>query len=123
QSGGPGLWFGVPGDSGSIVVNHQNQAVGLLARAGPGGLLDRTSVEGRAARSYGLLCPIGEVLDQLHITIPPAFANTTPSAAPLAPIDVDAVALGEGIDRVRATLQESPAGSLLLSKLDRHGRE
>ena len=48
--------FGLGGDSGSLVVNCSNQAVGLLFAVPPGG-------------SYGIANPIAEVLSALEIAI------------------------------------------------------
>jgi hypothetical protein len=119
-----GLWFGVPGDSGSVVVNQQNQVVGMLVRAGSGRALAGPDVELRAVRSFGAVTPIGKVLSQLNITIPGGgWSPAAPSAGADAALALEYEQLARAIDATRQELSRSPAGALVLEKLDRHGRE
>lgn len=122
------LFFAQFGDSGSVVVNSQNQVIGLICRAGDKPRrpdLDHYDAW-KAVSSTTQLCPIGPVLAQMKVTIPASLAKTTPSAGEMLELqseDPEASALRAGQRRVGAQLQRSRLGKIILEKLRRRGRE
>ena len=129
--GGGRLEFGRPGDSGSIVLNHLGQVVGLFAQSPPRPDISgpqQLATEWQAVRSLGLVNPIHRVLDQMEIDIPANFSSTSPSRGKIfafsrAPADPEAAALEEGRDRLRAALSATRFGRFLLGKFSQHRRE
>jgi hypothetical protein len=127
---GKSLLFGQGGDSGSVVVNSANQVIGLISRAGGRKFTSpETAVEWRAASGLGVVCPIGKVLDQMKIEIPPSFAGSVPQTGPIdlaspgARTDPDAIAMHQGIDRLRQEVSGTRLGRVILGMITRHNRE
>ncbi len=130
------LYFGQRGDSGSVVVNSQNQVIGVVCK---GTDLEakvpwkptlpdyEQYAEWRAVTSVGTLSPIGYVLKKMGITIPANLAKTTPSAGDLLrvalPTDPDELALQRGQRRIGDQLRRSRLGRIILEKLTRHRGE
>lgn len=128
--GGVQLTFGINGDSGSVVLNHLDQVIGLFAQsppkpsiAEPGALAQ----EWRAVASLGLVNPIHRVLDRMAIEIPASFSGTVPtrgrSRVYLPGVDPEATALEEGRDRLLAALSATRFGRFLIGKFGQHRRE
>jgi hypothetical protein len=120
------------GDSGSVVVNHLNQVIGVTTRSVAASKLPlpQNVDEFRVAKSFGFVCPIQSVLDQMNIEIPPNFASTTPSAGAAVRIFASGFA-GPGRDAARerrtAALRErlraTRKGRLILGKISQHQAE
>jgi hypothetical protein len=124
------------GDSGSVVINHQNLVVGMIIRHGdPDRLLklDRNILEFSSIRDFGVATPIRAVLDKLQVEIPAideGWSGTGPSAGEAvrvfggwSPRDPALLAEQRGAERLRAGLRVSVRGRLLLGKIGQHRRE
>jgi hypothetical protein len=137
----PAEFFAVPTDSGSVVLNHLNQVVGLLVGGGPIGRYAEFREEPadpmspvRApyahATHVSFASPIEPVLARLKITIPPGLSGTVPSAGrqirvivPRPGFDVHSDELAAPIDRLRRELSMLRLGRVLMEKHARHRRE
>jgi hypothetical protein len=122
------LYFGRTGDSGSVVVNHENKVIGLMCWVAGLPESEETAEEWRAVSGIGVLNPIHKVLDQMEIEIPSNLANTSPSRGgrffmPGVETDPDEIALERGRQRVEAKLKPLRLGRLLLGKMDQHRKE
>ncbi|MEU8359906.1 hypothetical protein AB0C27_28220 [Nonomuraea sp. NPDC048882] len=123
------------GDSGSVVINHENRVIAMIIRAGPIDeyfKLDRSAPEFAHVGNLGIATPIGPVLERLQVEIPAAedgWSGTTPSAGgPVhiflgrPPSNVD-LAQRRGVEQLREQLRTSLLGRLLLGKIGQHRRE
>ncbi|MEV5892506.1 hypothetical protein [Nonomuraea fuscirosea] len=123
------------GDSGSVVINHENRVVAMIIRAGPIDeyfKLDRSAPEFAHVGNLGIATPIGPVLERLHVEIPAAedgWSGTTPSAG--GPVHIflggspssAELAQRRGVEQLREQLRTSLLGRLLLGKIGQHRRE
>ncbi|MCA0454434.1 MAG: S1 family peptidase [Chloroflexi bacterium] len=112
-------FFQEKGDSGSVLVNADNEVIGLMwgAYLNPGNPL----------YGHGVACPIADVLAALNIRIPVGSINTGEGPAPLLMADPQLAAeqpdrLGL-IDYLQMRLAETPRGRALLHWVDQHGSE
>jgi hypothetical protein len=121
--------FTEPGDSGSILLNHLNQAVGLICRG-----IAVPELAGRPGfehvKELGIANPIESVLNQLKINIPAGFSGTVPSAGNAVRIfishpgfDLHTDNLQEPINRLQKELSRIRLGRMLMEKHVRHRRE
>jgi hypothetical protein len=124
----PHLLFGQQGDSGSVVVNHKNEAIGILV----GGFEPPQDSPlaiypaWRAVKNLALVTPIARVLDHLKLEIPgpPAFARTAPASATVFYVPrAERTSLGQHAIKVRSQLSETRLGRLLIAAIERHSRE
>ncbi len=119
------LRFGQGGDSGSVVINHENKVVGMLIRAGDKPPANATAVEWTAASGIGWVTPIAKVLAQLQITIQAADSGTIPTAGPISVTrpTADSPTVHAGMDRFRTEARQSRYGKILLGMMARHADE
>ncbi|WP_328960619.1 hypothetical protein [Streptomyces virginiae] len=123
------------GDSGSVVINHENRVVAMIIRAGPIDeyfKLDRTAPEFAHIGNLGIATPIGPILERLQVEIPAVeegWSGTAPSAGDRVHIFLDrlpsAVELAQrrGAAQLREQLRTSVLGRLLLGKIGQHRKE
>lgn len=123
----------LPGDSGSLVINHQNQVIGMIIRITPIETLtpvDRSLMEFADVKNFAVVTPIQRILEHLQIEIPAVdagWSGTAPSAGPVAlshpAADGSRRAERHGLERLREGLRASVRGRLLLGKIGQHRRE
>jgi hypothetical protein len=129
------------GDSGSVVLNHLDQVIGLLVGGMPIGrvpqVLEAPDNPGSPPRAgfahathMSFASPIEPVLARLNITIPPGLSGTVPSAGRRIHVvvsrsgfDVHGDELQEPIHRIRRELSTLRLGRVLMEKHARHRRE
>lgn len=118
------LYFGRGGDSGSVVVNKDNQVIGIICRGGGKPDISNNSPEWNAVGGIGVLNPIQKVLDVLGVDIPASFSRTVASAGGsaiyMAGIDPEEKALQLGRRRIEEKLEKTRLGRLLIGKLSEH---
>jgi hypothetical protein len=119
------LQFGQGGDSGSVVINHEDKVVGMLIRAGAKPPATTTAVEWTTASGVGWVTPIAKVLAQMQITIQAADSGTIPASGPIAVTrpTADSPTVHAGMDRFRAEARQSRYGRILLGMMARHAKE
>ncbi|MEV4571296.1 hypothetical protein AB0K12_46755 [Nonomuraea sp. NPDC049419] len=123
------------GDSGSVVINHENRVVAMIIRAGPIDKymnVDLSAPEFANVRNIGIATPIGKVLQRLQVEIP-AVEDGWSGAAPSAGSAVHSVVVRppsaaelarlRGVAELRDQLRTSLLGRLLLGKIGQHRRE
>jgi hypothetical protein len=114
------------GDSGSVVLNHENRIVGMVARKYPLAKLFATLPEELLGVEFvAVVTPIGAITKHLGITIPDDFSGTA-SSGPRVQVSVpdpDRQRQRSGIDRLRSGLATSRRGRVLIAKVERHQRE
>jgi hypothetical protein len=126
----------VPGDSGSVVIDHQGRVVALLNARKP--FLpdmalkpDQKLVEFLTPEWLGVATPIKAVTDHLDIDIPAAgYSGTAPSAGKASSVFVSGYVANPVLDAqretvrvLRAGLRASRRGKLLLGKIGQHREE
>jgi hypothetical protein len=131
------------GDSGAVVINHQNLVIGMIVRAGELGSgsghgtqlfpddVIATTQELRFVTKIGHAALIRFALERLKITIPSdpsGWEGVVPSDGSAASRffvpgfreDAAAAARQQGIERLRSRLLMSRRGKLLLGKIGQH---
>lgn len=123
------------GDSGSVVINHENRVVAMIIRAGPIDeyfKLDRTAPEFAHIGNIATATPIGPILERLQVEIPAVedgWSGTAPSAGDPVHIFLDRpssaaeLAQQRAVEHLREQLRTSVLGRLLLGKIGQHRRE
>ncbi|MER7755281.1 hypothetical protein [Kitasatospora sp. NPDC097643] len=123
------------GDSGSVVINHQNLVIGMIIRhwdirRNLG--IDQTRPEFAHVGFFGVATPIRTVLDYLQVEIPAVeegWSGTAPSAGEAVRIGLagragaDFAAQRHALELLRAELRTSVRGRLLLGKIAQHSSE
>ncbi len=112
-------FFQEKGDSGSVLLNADNEVIGLMWGAY---LRPNTSLTG-----HGIACPIEDVLAALNISIPLGSLNTSFGPLPIAVAEPQLVAEQPDsttlITYLQARLSETPHGQALLHLASQHGSE
>ncbi|MFD5521050.1 hypothetical protein [Streptomyces sp. NPDC127066] len=123
------------GDSGSVVINHDNQIIAMIIRAGPIDeffKLDRSAIEFASVGNLAFATPIAKVLDRLQVSVPSAdqgWSGTVPSTGIPSPVLLRGPAAVGGqarlrtADELRRQLHTSVLGRLLLGKIPQHRSE
>ncbi|MEV4476513.1 hypothetical protein ACFFR3_19535 [Nonomuraea salmonea] len=123
------------GDSGSVVINHENRVIAIIIRASPIDKffkLDRSAPEFANVGNLGVATPIGKVLERLQVEIPAVedgWSGAAPSAGAAVhlvvgrPPSAAELARRRGVAELRDQLRTSLLGRLLLGKIGQHRRE
>ncbi|MFF2949749.1 hypothetical protein ACFVVU_00130 [Kitasatospora sp. NPDC057965] len=123
------------GDSGSMVINHDNMIIAMIIRAGPIDeffKLDRSAIEFASIGNLAIATPIAKVLSFLQLSIPAAdqgWSGTVPSAGSPSPLLLRGPATAAELARrrtaeeLRGQLRTSVLGRLLLGKIPQHQKE
>ena len=117
------------GDSGSVVINHQNRIIGMIIRKYDLDKImavDRSFMEFADIGSIAIATPIQKILEHLEITIPDAatgFAGTASNEGTVTRVfvsgfaaDPEAVALRRRVEHLRHRLLASRRGRFLLGR-------
>jgi hypothetical protein len=122
------------GDSGAIVINHENLVIGLISRVvDVKKLFPDPTLETATVDRLGVANVITFVLEQLNLEIPAAengYSGTGPTSGASARIFVPGLPRDPQLDvqrgtiaRLRNELQTSCRGRLLLGKIGQHSSE
>lgn len=120
------LLFGQGGDSGSVVINHEDKVIGMLIRSGGKPPASVTAVEWTAASGVGWVTPIAKVLAQMQIIIKKeGDAGTVPTAGPITVTrpTADSPTVHSGMELFRSEARRSRYGKILLGMMARHAEE
>ncbi len=129
-----GLEFAVGGDSGSVVVNHENKVIGVVVR-GSGSSnspyenagLERHP-EWAATSGITMVTPIHWVLEKMAINIPANFSSSSSSAGqpqrtPMTIVDPYEVSVRRAASQLRKDLAKSLKGRRFIETVFRHHEE
>jgi hypothetical protein len=133
-SGVRGLHFAVGGDSGSVVLNHENKVIGLVTRGSgkAGNIFENRAVEGKpewdATEGISLITPIHWVLEKMAITIPANFSSTTSSSGqarrvPSTTVDHYETSVRCAASQLRKELSKTFMGKRFIETVFRHHDE
>jgi hypothetical protein len=122
------------GDSGAIVINHENLVIGLISRVvDVKKLFPNPTVETATVDRVGVANVIRFVMEQLNLEIPAdalGYSGTVPTSGaparifvPGLPQDPQLEAQRRTVARLRGQLQASTRGRLLIGKIGRHSSE